>query len=257
MLQYDAGLAELNEKQLIASDCNSDGSSDSLDAVHILRYDAGLSDDVTKPGTLLISPSKKIYDVPIIGMLSKYQCGCEGVSAVMLLNYYGIDIDCDYFFGNALDTFPFTYAWQTNTYYGEDMDRFYVGDPSHEFGKGCFAPVIKTAIEKIVPDDYIAVVEQGGTVEKLVDKSLKKKGQLILLWATSYMRDSFDGTVWRINRTNGAFTFHAYMHCMVLVGYDDVRDYYYFNDPLEGKVVAYNKRLVEKSSKSLEARRLH
>lgn len=241
VLRYDAGLIELTQTELLAGDCNGDGLTDNIDAACILKYDAGLTDDVTNPGAEPIYPIRKIYDVPLIGMLPKYQCGCEGVSAVMLLNYHGINVDCDHFFNNVLDTFPFTYKWQTDTYYGEDMDRYYVGDPTHEFGKGCFAPVIKTAIEKIVPDDYIAVVEQGGTVAELVDKYLKKKGQPIMLWATSGMRDSYDGTVWHITRTNGTFTFPAYMHCLVLVGHDDAKNCYYFNDPLEGEELAvYN-----------------
>ncbi len=41
-LRYDAELITLSEEQLLAGDVNKDGSVDSLDAILILRYDAGL-----------------------------------------------------------------------------------------------------------------------------------------------------------------------------------------------------------------------
>ena len=36
-------------------------------------------------------------------------------------------------------------------------------------------------------------------------------------------------------------------HCLLLVGYDDEKDGYYFNDPLvDQELILYNKDLVEK-----------
>lgn len=191
-------------------------------------------------------PRNKVIDVPFIGQDPDYPCGCEGVSTVMLMNYYGINIGVDEFFGGVLDMFPFTYSEYTGRYYGEDMDRYYVGDPTSNLGKGCYAPVIKTAIEKVCGDEYIGVVEQGFTVAELAEKYLKKMGKPILIWATVGMRDSFDGTTWWITRTGNTFTFPAYMHCLVLVGYDDDLNLYYFNDPYRNNgLVSYDKDLVE------------
>lgn len=200
----------------------------------------------------VVDPSSKVLNVKYIGQEPNYPCGCEGVSAVMLLDYHGIKIDVDEFFNGYLDTFPFTYNPFTNTYYGEDMDRYYVGNPASSLGKGCYAPVIKTAVEKIVPDSYIAVVEQGRTLEKLADKYIKELETPILVWATSGMRDSYKGTRWRVKRTSSYIDFPAYMHCMVLVGYDDDKNLYYFNDPWKNRgLVAYDKDLAEEKFREL------
>ena len=46
VLKYDAGLTDIDSKRLNAADLNGDGSVDSLDAVIIFRYDAGLTDEL-------------------------------------------------------------------------------------------------------------------------------------------------------------------------------------------------------------------
>lgn len=269
ILKYDAGLIDLTAEELQLGDFNQSGGTENTDAAAILKYDAGINttpltptpkpepEPVPAPAPEPVYPSKKVFDVDYIGQEPNYPCGCEGVSAVMLLNYHGVNISVDDFFNCALDMHPFTYDWRTNSYYGEDMDRYYVGDPASQMGKGCFAPVIKTAIEKIVDKKYIAVVEQGGTVAELVDKYLKKMNRPILLWATSGMRDSFEGTTWKITRTSGTFTFPAYMHCMVLVGYDNAKHVYYFNDPWQNSgLVSYDKDLVEAKFRELGSQAL-
>lgn len=232
-----------------------------LDTVIPSQHDAATLDDTPvfnfTSETMLSHPSRKVFNVRYIGQEPKYPCGCEGISAVMLLDHHGIKIDVDDFFVNALDIFPFTYNQRTNTYYGEDMDRYFVGDPTSPLGKGCFAPVIKNAIEKIVPSQYIAVVEQGGTVAELTDKYLKELDMPILIWATSGMRDSSKGTTWQIKRNWESVTFPTYMHCMVLVGYDDDRHLYYFNDPWKNSgLVSYDKDLVEEKFKELGSQAL-
>ncbi len=233
---------ELSDEAPLSMHCTSESSMELSD-----------TDAQCKP----IYPQKKILNVKYISQEPNYPCGCEGVSAVMLLDYHGFKISVDEFFENTLDTFPFTYNKRTDSYYGEDMDRYYVGDPTTELGKGCFAPVIKAAVEKVVPDEYIAVVEQGYTVSELVEEYVKKQNKPILLWATSLMRSSYKGTTWHINRTGGTYSFPAYMHCMVLVGYNEAERVYYFNDPYKSRgLVAYDMELVETRFKELGSQAL-
>lgn len=79
----------------------------------------------------------------------------------------------------------------------------------------------------------------------------------ILLWATSLMRSSYKGTTWHINRTGGTYSFPAYMHCMVLVGYNEAERVYYFNDPYKSRgLVAYDMELVETRFKELGSQAL-
>ena len=44
VLKYDAGIVELDSKQISAADVNNDNEADSLDATMILKYDAGMID---------------------------------------------------------------------------------------------------------------------------------------------------------------------------------------------------------------------
>ena len=46
--RYDAGLTQLDEKQLFAGDVNGDGEVDIADALMISRYEVGLIDGFTR-----------------------------------------------------------------------------------------------------------------------------------------------------------------------------------------------------------------
>ena len=72
-----------------------------------------------------------------------------------------------------------------------------------------------------------------------------------MLWATTYMTASYPTDSWIVDYVDenaeyeigDVFTFPYNEHCLLLVGYDDY--YYYFNDPLYGSLVKYDKSLVE------------
>ena len=46
ILKYDAGITDLTKDELVAGDVNNDGEADNLDALKILKYDAGIIDRV-------------------------------------------------------------------------------------------------------------------------------------------------------------------------------------------------------------------
>ncbi len=63
-----------------------------------------------------------------------------------------------------------------------------------------------------------------------------------MIWATMYMNPPTKGRQWYLQEDGSLFQWIGREHCLVLTGYDN--QYYYFNDPLSGKV-KYAKSLVE------------
>lgn len=102
------------------------------------------------PGSLFEDLTFK-NDVPFIYQTPDYPNGCEAVSAVMLLQDYGIDITTDEFIDKYM---------KKGSIFSQDGDRFgpnpkttYAGDPTSLMGGfGIFAPGIQLAMEKVLAD---------------------------------------------------------------------------------------------------------
>ena len=94
------------------------------------------------------SQPMKIINVPYISQKDAYPTGCESVSAVMLLNYLGIAISVDEFIRNYLDCRSF--EMREGRLYGPDPRKHFCGSPYSEADFGCYAPVIKNALWKII-----------------------------------------------------------------------------------------------------------
>lgn len=183
----------------------------------------------------------KIINVPYIdqtggGALT----GCESVSAVMLLNYLGYDISIYEFIDNYLDKDSF--EERGGVLYGPNPYEVFAGDPYDKESMGCYAPVIKNSLERILGDAYEVVDETGNELAALVEKYIDGEMPLVV-WATIDMRDIIVGPVWRLKGTDEEFTWLSNEHCMLLVGYDD--DNYIFNDPWNNNgVIAYDKKIL-------------
>lgn len=83
----------------------------------------------------------KIIQAPFIYQMDKYPTGCESVAAVMALQYAGINISVDTFIDKYLDRssgIPF------------DPNSTFGGNPRSTSGFGCYAPVIKKALDKVL-----------------------------------------------------------------------------------------------------------
>ena len=71
---------------------------------------------------------KHMIDAPFIGQMELYPTGCESTSAVMALQYYGVDISVDDFIDNYLDlgTAPYEYD---GIFYGDSPWDCFLGSP--------------------------------------------------------------------------------------------------------------------------------
>lgn len=180
-----------------------------------------------------------ISDVPFISQVGTYPTGCESVSAVMACRYAGISIDVNTFIDSYLPRASFTY--KDGKMYGWHPDNYFMGDPYTSNGFGCYAPCIEKAVRKFLPGGYTLRNTTGMSLSSLCSQYIDK-GIPVVVWATMSMNPPTQGRQWILKENGSMFQWIGREHCLVLTGYDS--RYYYFNDPLRGKI-KYEKAVVE------------
>ncbi|MDY3250279.1 MAG: C39 family peptidase [Candidatus Choladocola sp.] len=180
-------------------------------------------------------------DVPYIDQSEKYPTGCESVSAVMLLQFLGYSITVDEFIADCLDQRSF--EQKGSELYGPDPEKYFCGSPYDENSFGCYAPVIRKALERAAGDRYTVIDETGTSTEQLL-RDYIDRGMPVVYWACINMREPVTGPCWRLSDSGEIFTWISNEHCMLLVGYDE--ESYYFNDPYGNNgVIPYPRELTE------------
>lgn len=190
--------------------------------------------DTVETGTQEIIQVKTLCQYPLL------PTGCESTAAVMVLNYYGDNVDMETFAGEWLSKSSDFYTYMGEDY-GPDPNKVFVGDPFTAYGYGCYAPVIADCINENsrVCNAYTVI---GKDFSFLLSEYVDK-GMPVLLWATMDMTPIKRGAEWILPQGEN-FVWKSGEHCLVLVGYDD--KYCYFNDPLSGTIVRYKISLAEK-----------
>jgi len=206
-------------------------------------------DDVSSEVHGEYSRKEYMIDVSYISQKNDYPTGCESVSAVMALRYGGVKITVDEFIDKYLDKSDF--YWDSDGFmHAEHPAEKFIGDPRKNMAFGCYASVIEKAVRSILSEKNSSLEVVNKTGMKLTDlcRTYIDKNIPVIVWASMEMKPTRNGRTWVLN--NGKkFTWIAGEHCLLLTGYDE--DYYYFNDPLVGKDVAYNKKIVELRYKEL------
>lgn len=183
----------------------------------------------------------KIINVPYIDQTGGGAfTGCESVTAVMLLNFLGYDLSIYDFIDKFLDKEPF--EMRDGVLCGPDPYEAFAGNPYDAEAMGCYAPVIKNSLEKIIGEEYEVIDESGGELPALCEKYIDR-GMPLIVWATIDLKDIVVGPVWKLRKNGQDFTWLSNEHCMLLVGYDD--ENYIFNDPWNNNgIIAYDKNTV-------------
>lgn len=195
----------------------------------------------------------RVIDAPFIDQRVKYPTGCESVTAVMALRYFGVDLSVESFIDRYLPRGNAPHYDGNGHYVGCDPRRAFPGDPYSYYGWGCYAPVIVGAAERALAgagSPPLAVRSVGGGAVESLCAQYVDRGIPVLLWATIGMEAPQPSTVFTIEGTNEPFQWIYPMHCLLLIGRDS--GYYYFNDPLEGKAVRYSKFAVERAYNGLK-----
>lgn len=206
----------------------------------------------------------KIIKVPYIDQTVEWPTGCESVSAVMLLNYIGINISVDEFVDKCLVKEPMIN--KDGKLYGPDPRKRFAGDPKDPDSFGAYAPVIMDALNKafkiycngsldndkltinnVKPNtvnNYEAVDLTNAPMETIISDYIDNN-KPVIFWASIDLKETIKGPSWTLSDTGEEFEWISNEHCMLLVGYDE--DKYYFNDPWHNHgTIGYEKTLVEK-----------
>ena len=104
---------------------------------------------------------------PCIDQTADWPTGCESVSAVMLLQYLGVEISVDEFIKEYLPCRLF--EERDGKQIGADPRREFAGSPYDPDSMGCYAPVIKAALERVL-------TERAGQAERSSEEK-RRAGQ--------------------------------------------------------------------------------
>lgn len=186
----------------------------------------------TRPSTN--KQESHLIDAPILTQRPDYPSGCESVSAVMLLQYWGENITVDGFIDNHLPKSSYYYN-KNGRLYGPSPYEYFIGDPRTEQSYGCMAPTIQRAINHYYGNTDHTRNETGMSLPELCETYIAKD-QPVLVWVTIGMVETYPGQQWYFE-DGTLFSWPVNEHCMMLVGYDAT--HYYFNDPYTGKLKKY------------------
>lgn len=186
-----------------------------------------------------ICAASHLINVPIILQGEEFLNGCESVSAVMSLNYAGINIDVKTFIDKYLDWKYFERDENDDkARYGYSPWKIYNGYPCDVSGSYCYSPVIVSAMKKFVNPYYYKIDELRGKSMMQLCSDYVSKDIPVIVWVTEEMQELYaEDFSWLDIDTNEQYVLMRPIHCMLLVGYD--QNYYYFNDSLKGKSIKY------------------
>lgn len=215
-----------------------------LTAAFTVGVVAGRCIDKSRETSALAAPDQlaeaTVLDVPPLCQHPAFPTGCEVVTATMALRYAGETVTTDKLVDNHLAASRDWY-WYNGQFFGPDPAAHFCGDPRSRQSYGCFAPVIRDMLVSFLEDPDRVVDATGLSLPALCDRYLDA-GVPVLVWATIGMKPLEKGRSW-ILPDGGDFVWPAGEHCLLLIGYDG--ENYYFNDPTEGKQVAYLREVAE------------
>lgn len=192
---------------------------------------------------------RHIIDAPYIYQAEDYPTGCESVSAVMALQYLGERITPEYFIDELLPKGAAPHENENGSLVGADPNEVFLGNPYSQEGWGCYAPVIMKALKKGgFTEKYKVEQPEEKTLQGLCDTYIQKNIPVIV-WATINMETPRQSKTWTVEESGKSVTWQSPMHCLLLVGSDS--RYYYFNDPMEHKAIAYPKGSAEAAYNAL------
>lgn len=189
-----------------------------------------------------------IEGVPIIEQLPDFPTGCESVSACMLLQYSGYDIQPDTFIDDYLIKSDDFYH-KHGVCWGPDPYEVFVGDPRDDDSYGCMAPVIADAFDRIFGNSDWGYITECQTLEELCREYICRDIP-VMVWVSMDMDPPRPGSSWTLP-DGSEYQWLKNEHCMVLVGYNE--KYFYFNDPYSGKTKKHTRTVSEKRYTAFES----
>lgn len=202
-------------------------------------------------------PAVSKIEVVCIDQREDYPTGCESVTAVMALGHAGVDLSVDDFIDRYLPMSRTPQSDDNGVYHVEANPReAYLGDPRTQEGWGCYAPVIRKAVEAVLAaeDSAVKVEDLTGQPISALCQDYVFQGVPVMVWATQGMASPSYGPTMVVEETGERFDWISPEHCLLLIGEDEGN--YWFNDPLEGGEVAYEKKAAETAYQALGSQAL-
>ncbi len=191
--------------------------------------------------------AEKTIEISPICQYPTLPTGCEAVAAVTVLKYYNESISAEEFAQGWLQCNN-NFYYSNGRLFGPNPNEFFVGDPFSKSSYGCYAAPIASAINKNSNNCRAEIIENISLLE--ICKEYTDKGKPVLIWATTSMKPSEEGTQWHLD-DGSLFTWVGGEHCFVLVGYDE--KHYFLIDPQSGSIIGYQKDIVSKRFEELGA----
>lgn len=191
----------------------------------------------------LIPSSHQIEDFEIIGQLPELPTGCEITAMTMVLNYYGLNPDKIQMATEYLPTTDYYTYYENDKLMGPDLDNYFLGDPTSEYGYVCGTNAIITATNAFLKDinsNYVARDLSGCDISDLYKCVSQDKP--IAVWTTIEMADRYETEGW-YTESGKYVEWSQNDHCNVLIGYSEKT--VTIADPLLG-IVEYDKKQFEK-----------
>ena len=196
--------------------------------------------------------NRKVIPVEHIDQRKDYPTGCESVSTTMCLHYFKFDITVNEFIDNYLDKGDM-YV-KDDILYAPHPDNKFIGTPYDEHSYGCYGHVIEKALNKILTekdlnDKYevrnLRDVSMETIIKEYIDNDIP-----VIYWATMGLVPTRLTTKWIVPETGEEYQWRGNEHCLLLVGYDNDKKQYIFNDPWANHgVIRYDMTVVEERHK--------
>lgn len=186
-----------------------------------------------------------IENFPLIYQMPELPTGCEITALTMVLNYYDLPADKVELATVYLPTLPSRglYTGSDGRLYGNDLNQYFIGDPTTEGGFICGTAAIVTAAEAFLKDrgSSLHVVDRSGSTPEelysLIDADIP-----CIVWCTIEMQNRIPQQGWYTEE--GEYVDWSMCdHGAVLIGYDE--EQVTIADPISG-FVSYEKQQFEK-----------
>lgn len=180
---------------------------------------------------------------PLVLQNPQLPTGCEITALTMALNYYGYSADkitmaSEYLPKAALEN----YYGSDGLLYGNDLNQFFIGDPSRISGITCGIPALMTAADQYLYDVGSSMKARdisGASPKELY--ALVEEGQPIVVLVTISMEDRWATQGWYTE--NGSYVdWSQNDHGAVLIGYSETD--VTIADPISG-IIEYPKEQFE------------
>ena len=176
----------------------------------------------------------QINSFDVIFQMPELPTGCEITALTMVLNYYGMEADKVEIATKYLPTQQLNlYYGSDGLLYGNDLNQYFIGDPTTENGYVCGTGAIITAANAYLQEQgsQLTAVDYTGvdvdTLYQFVSQDIP-----VVVWVTISMTDRGETEGW-YTQSGEYVDWSIYDHGAVLIGY--TQDTVTIADPISGK----------------------